>query len=104
MEQPIPFPSASSAPTPTIESYTAINPSANLVAAMEVNKIKAVEGVVSNLAVKTYSEVNHALNMVKEKTENIAVSSVPPTTQTFKIGGKEFKIHKVLDPDCEACQ
>lgn len=100
-EQPIPFAATQNAVT--IESYTAVNPSANLVSVMRENEIKTTEGVVSNFAVKTYSEVNHALNMVKEKTENIAVS-VPPTAQSFKIGGKEFKIHKVLDPECEACQ
>lgn len=104
-QQPIPFPSAiiSSPVNSTIESFTAVNPVADLVQAQKVKENNTNNPVVSDYVVKTYSEVNHALNVVKDKTENIAVT-VPVENKVFKIGGKEFKIHKVLDPDCEACQ
>lgn len=64
-------------------------------------------------SVSTYSEVEHALNVVKEKTraeahvvEQVINKSVGTgaAITTMKIGGKEIKIHKILDPDCEACQ
>lgn len=71
--------------------------------------------------VATYSEVEHALKVVKEKTleqahkvdSYIAAKVEAPTsksvgtgagTATIKVNGKEIKISKILDPDCEACQ
>jgi ribonucleoside-diphosphate reductase alpha chain len=112
VDQPIPF---SATPTPTtsnyqaknevtLDSYTSINPTANLVDAMKQKDDVSKYGTESKYVVKTYSEINHALNTVKENTEKLATATVPPSSQTFKIGGKEFKIHKVLDPECEACQ
>lgn len=89
----------------TLESYTAINPTANLVAEMQKKDEVMKNGVESPYVVKTYSEINHALNMVKENTTNIAAAApIPAAMKTFTIAGKEFKIHKVLDPECEACQ
>lgn len=111
-DQPIPFsavpsssPSSYSAKNEvTLDTYTSINPTANLVATMQQKEDVSKYGTESKYVVKTYSEINHALNTVKENTDKIAIASVPPSSQTFKIGGKEFKIHKVLDPECEACQ
>jgi hypothetical protein len=59
----------------------------------------------SNYSVGTYSEVEHALNVIKDKTKTkeLEVEKVVKNT-VIKIGGKEIKIHKVLDPECEACQ
>ncbi len=71
--------------------------------------------------VATYSEVEHALNIMKEKTreqahkvdelitskvETVASKSVGTGagTATIKVNGKDVKICKILDPDCEACQ
>jgi hypothetical protein len=68
----------------------------------------------------TYSEVEHALNVVKEKTrteahtlnammENVSKQVAGSTgtgtgTATIKVNGQDVKICKILDPDCEACQ
>ena len=119
VDQPIPFASTGLTPNPspsergasatetvTLESYTAINPTGDLVAQMKAKVESFSKSVESDYVVKTYSEVNHALNMVKEKTDHIAVAAevAKPAMSTFKIGNKEFKIHKVLDPECEACQ
>jgi ribonucleoside-diphosphate reductase alpha chain len=73
-----------------------------------------------NQPVSTYSEVEHALNVVKDKTtqqvnevEAVLQPKIEKLAQdtstqvkglTLKIGGKEIKIHKILDPECEACQ
>jgi ribonucleoside-diphosphate reductase alpha chain len=103
--QPIPFPAGVASvafPTPTAEA--------------------SVPYEVSNMS--TYKEVEHALNVIKDKTRSqahaVSVAPVPSAaatevsvnksvgtgmgTTTIKIGGKEIKIHKILDPDCEACQ
>lgn len=112
VDQPIPFSATPSSVTPshsaknevTLDTYTSINPTANLVDAMKQKEDVSKYGTESKYVVKTYSEINHALNTVKENTEKLATATVPPSSQTFKIGGKEFKIHKVLDPECEACQ
>jgi ribonucleotide reductase alpha subunit len=104
-EQPIPFPSSGVAQSavPTIDAYTAISPTSDLVSALKIKEKSFAEPTPSIINVKTYSEINHALNTIKENTEKMAVT-VPAKQQTFKVGGKEFKIHKVLDPECEACQ
>jgi ribonucleoside-diphosphate reductase alpha chain len=76
--------------------------------------------------VSTYSEVEHALNAIKEKTRAEAhrvesfvlakAQNMQPTSTvagatgsglgsaTVKVNGKDVKICKILDPDCEACQ
>jgi hypothetical protein len=57
--------------------------------------------------VATYSEVEHALNIIKEKTrEQAHTTSVGSGagSATIKVNGKDVKICKILDPDCEACQ
>lgn len=114
VDQPIPFSPLPTSPfrggesaqaqAVTLETYTSINPTANLVESMKQKDEVSKYGTESKYVVKTYSEINHALNTVKENTEKLATATVPPSSQTFKIGGKEFKIHKVLDPECEACQ
>jgi ribonucleoside-diphosphate reductase alpha chain len=103
-DQPIPFvKTVSQTQAASLENYVAIDPTKDLVNVMKTKEKTYNEPTVSSYNVKTYSEVNHALNIIKEKTENI-VATAPSATKTFKIGGKEFKIHKVLDPECEACQ
>lgn len=74
-------------------------------------------------SVSTYSEVEHALNAIKEKTRHEAhkveafvaakvaqpiqqaVQTAPvPSSATIKVNGIDTKICRILDPDCEACQ
>ncbi len=72
-------------------------------------------------SVATYSEVEHALKVMKEKTreeahkveELVSTKIESPTnkstgtgagTSTIKVNGKDIKICKILDPECEACQ
>jgi ribonucleoside-diphosphate reductase alpha chain len=70
--------------------------------------------VTEEKSVATYKEVEHALNVVKDKTreeahkveEIIASKSVGSGagTATIRVNGQDVKICKILDPDCEACQ
>jgi ribonucleoside-diphosphate reductase alpha chain len=70
--------------------------------------------VAEDKPVATYSEVEHALKVVKDKTreeahkvEEMIVSKSAGSgagTATIKVNGQDVKICKILDPDCEACQ
>lgn len=85
---------------------------------------------ITDTPVMTYSEVEHALNAIKEKTRTeahntesfvmakvatAAVNAAPAPqvagstgtgvgSATIKVNGQDVKICRILDPDCEACQ
>jgi ribonucleoside-diphosphate reductase alpha chain len=116
--QPIPFPATpvekiEPVIVPTAMFSTATAPSSSM------HPTPITEPTVA-YQVSTYAEVEHALNVVKEKTRSEAhlveamVNSNVGQRQgstgtgtgsaTINVNGKAVKICKILDPDCESCQ
>ncbi len=136
--QPIPFPSQPTfSATQAVEAISEIK--STLSTATMPSSIHPTPITEPTVAynVATYSEVEHALNIIKEKTRSeahmveslvMAKAAVPQPTSsyaspitstevptnksvgtgvgsaTMKVNGKDVKICKILDPDCEACQ
>jgi ribonucleoside-diphosphate reductase alpha chain len=121
-QQPIPFP----AETSVAASTPAFSVSVSGFAPMQAQQAAVTQPVkypeptkeasIPYQVTKTYSEVNHALNVVKEHTRKEAHAVEAYATQkagstgsgvgsaTIRVNGQEVKICKILDPDCEACQ
>ncbi len=97
----------------TVTASIAPTPAAYPTPTKEANIPTNVPVFVVAAATATYSEVNHALNAIKEKTReeahkveayvNKSVGSGAGTA-TIKVNGADVKICRILDPDCEACQ
>lgn len=124
--QPIPFPQAK-VETPKVENFNFVSAMSTATTPSSIHPTPITESTVP-YNVSTYSEVEHALNVVKEKTrteahkvesfvmaktvsvpsgaeQNISKSVGTGTgTATINVNGKAVKICKILDPDCEACQ
>jgi ribonucleoside-diphosphate reductase alpha chain len=54
-------------------------------------------------SVETYKEVQQNINALKEATKETVLANTA-TDKTVLVNGKEVKICKILDPECEACQ
>ncbi len=52
--------------------------------------------------IATYAQVQNEMDNKEKITEKVLANT--DTEKTILVGGKEVKICKILDPDCEACQ